>query len=1220
MSSTAVSLESIAQAWSGFMWAMSWQCGVVVAAVWLLTLCARRARASLRYALWCLVLAKLLLLPSFRLPMGLGEVAQKAGLRVDLSQQVRAIPDEPRRVVHSGVEADRRGEMTSASPTHVTSSPAPQTSPTVWLFLGWAGAGAALALGLLAQHCRLRLAVRSAQEPEQTGLVTLFRECLAAAGVRSRVEVKVADSFPGPAAVGVWRPTVLLPRDVVRDVGADAEALRPILLHELAHVRRGDLWVNWLQTLLQIVYFFHPGVWLANYFLRREREKACDEQVLAWLGYDSDPSTASRSYAQILLRVVELMPCRTPLALGFVSVAEPRSVVADRIREILKDRSRLVPRLGLFGLLAVAAIASVILPLAAQQAGSRPPQQLPVHEPVGTMPMPTQPESIVEAGDGNTTYVAQLVDRGTGQPLAAVRAALHPGGRRQRVTATTDRTGRFAVVGLTPGRYSLHHEAQDYVRPHPRITFTLVEDKGETAARIIRLDRGATVRGVALRPNGKPAVGVPLSVDVKLPRYSYGGYARATTDGEGRFELRGMPACVLTITPQGGEQQYGVWIETIALGELHEHVVLQLHERNVTVTGTVVDVTGAPVEKANAVLWTRIGSNGPFSAYTKADGSFVIERAVPGAYRLQASLESSVHSDSLELALKDGERAGPFTLKLRDSVSRGPQGVRGRVVDLEGQPIPDARVCILSSSVRRDSFSRSHSFGRWSKTRTVTVGETGSFALEVKGSAYTHHALLADAPGFGPVSLDGVKAGAQDVLFELRPDGVLNGWVTSAETGRPLAETPIRLACVHITRHGSSTHVRRDRSLDKLTRTDADGHYNVEGLAAGEYKLEVAMDGATMQPSGAVRVESGQTASFDWQARAYAQRTITVVDAADGRPIAGAELRGSGNVLATTNAEGLARLSEKRYHTLHVRAAGYVPLEIYGVPITSGPGLPKSIELMRAARLSVQVRDERDRPLAEVWVHVKLLDKKPQHLEHPQSRPTGPDGAVVFDSLPPGLKLQLSAEPKGCPRSFSTAIKLKPGAQNPEAKIVVRPGGTLRVRVVDTGDREIPRVHMGVTYRLAWRKYSGWSAKPYAGQQPFVIRGVATKPFRLIVRADGFTEASVDEDAVGIGETRDLAVRLGAGNILRGTLTDAKGKPRPDVRLRIWTHSSGEVQAGNTVTDQKGNFSMQGLSTGQVQFNVDSSPWFALQPQNGTPRFSAASGQSLSIRLLGTPR
>ena len=56
--------------------------------------------------------------------------------------------------------------------------------------------------------------------------------------------------------------------------------MRAVLLHELAHIRRGDLWAGHLQTTLQIFYFYNPFLWLANAAIRRVREEAVDEMVL----------------------------------------------------------------------------------------------------------------------------------------------------------------------------------------------------------------------------------------------------------------------------------------------------------------------------------------------------------------------------------------------------------------------------------------------------------------------------------------------------------------------------------------------------------------------------------------------------------------------------------------------------------------------------------------------------------------------------------------------------------------------------------------------------------------------------------------------------------------------------------------------------------------------------------------------------------------------------
>ena len=56
--------------------------------------------------------------------------------------------------------------------------------------------------------------------------------------------------------------------------------MRAVLLHELIHLRRRDVWLNFLQALLQIFYWWHPLVWLANARIRRVREEAVDDAVM----------------------------------------------------------------------------------------------------------------------------------------------------------------------------------------------------------------------------------------------------------------------------------------------------------------------------------------------------------------------------------------------------------------------------------------------------------------------------------------------------------------------------------------------------------------------------------------------------------------------------------------------------------------------------------------------------------------------------------------------------------------------------------------------------------------------------------------------------------------------------------------------------------------------------------------------------------------------------
>jgi hypothetical protein len=77
---------------------------------------------------------------------------------------------------------------------------------------------------------------------------------------------------------GLLRPVVALPARAER---ADVEAL---LAHELAHVKRGDLWVDAALTLLRAVFWFHPGAWLVKAKVGLVRELCCDATAAAALG------------------------------------------------------------------------------------------------------------------------------------------------------------------------------------------------------------------------------------------------------------------------------------------------------------------------------------------------------------------------------------------------------------------------------------------------------------------------------------------------------------------------------------------------------------------------------------------------------------------------------------------------------------------------------------------------------------------------------------------------------------------------------------------------------------------------------------------------------------------------------------------------------------------------------------------------------------------------
>jgi len=137
---------------------------------------------------------------------------------------------------------------------------APAFDPAPWLVLAWLAGAAAMAARLVAQQ----------------------RAFLRALGpVRLRHDgAHVASATAGlPAVVGVWRPRIVLPADFESRYTPGQQRL--LWMHEQAHLRRGDPWVNLAVALLRVLSWFNPLVHLAARCFRNDQELACDQRVLA---------------------------------------------------------------------------------------------------------------------------------------------------------------------------------------------------------------------------------------------------------------------------------------------------------------------------------------------------------------------------------------------------------------------------------------------------------------------------------------------------------------------------------------------------------------------------------------------------------------------------------------------------------------------------------------------------------------------------------------------------------------------------------------------------------------------------------------------------------------------------------------------------------------------------------------------------------------------------
>ncbi len=226
----------------------------------------------------------------------------------------------------------------------------------LYIFAVWAvvASFALLRLGFgLWQLRRLRL---SAVVVDVRGLDPLLRKPIEEFQASRPVELRTSERVQMPTAIGFFRPTIILPAWVLREL--PVEQVHALLLHELAHLQRRDDWTNLIQKLLRAVLFFHPAVWWIDSRLALEREMACDDMVLAG---NANP----RDYAHCLVSVAEKNFLRRGLALAQAAVNRMRHV-SMRVKQILGARTQSggvwKPALSLGVVLSAAFIASPRVP------------------------------------------------------------------------------------------------------------------------------------------------------------------------------------------------------------------------------------------------------------------------------------------------------------------------------------------------------------------------------------------------------------------------------------------------------------------------------------------------------------------------------------------------------------------------------------------------------------------------------------------------------------------------------------------------------------------------------------------------------------------------------------------------------------------------------------------------------------------------------------------
>jgi beta-lactamase regulating signal transducer with metallopeptidase domain len=243
-----------------------WQGALVGCAAALVLGLLRKARPHTRYAIAC---AALLLCAA--LPIA-GMLQRMTGAdAVATSMLPLALAADPVVALPSTFSTDRLAHWQQSVQARL---------PLVMLL--WSAGAATLALrmllGLLWVRHRSQPS-RSRADPDWQAKVTRLAGKM---GIARPVRLGLVDDLPTPVTAGWWRPVILLPASLAS--GMPADLLEALLAHELAHIWRHDHLVNLVQSVIEIVLFYHPAVWWLSGRIRLEREQIADDVAASLLG------------------------------------------------------------------------------------------------------------------------------------------------------------------------------------------------------------------------------------------------------------------------------------------------------------------------------------------------------------------------------------------------------------------------------------------------------------------------------------------------------------------------------------------------------------------------------------------------------------------------------------------------------------------------------------------------------------------------------------------------------------------------------------------------------------------------------------------------------------------------------------------------------------------------------------------------------------------------
>lgn len=292
-----------------------------------------------QYGLWLLLIVRLLLpwapessLSLFNLFPFIHQDSWQAPVK--LADPEPALPGEPEGYLPSTVTSGPHASESLINAEIDMPPPSTYGKVSLWrdtaIFIVWSVGVLIFGLRLVKVHIAFSRGLKETPPiPAEFHLVDLLDRCRQEIGVNRSIPLLVSPAMAGPGLYGLVRPRILLPAQCAETFSS--KELRYIFLHELVHMKRKDIAVNVIMTLLLIVQWFNPVLWYAYRKLREDQELSCDAATISHIGSDE-----AKEYGYTIVKLLEGSASRPSRLLATANFSPGHGELKRRMMMIAK--------------------------------------------------------------------------------------------------------------------------------------------------------------------------------------------------------------------------------------------------------------------------------------------------------------------------------------------------------------------------------------------------------------------------------------------------------------------------------------------------------------------------------------------------------------------------------------------------------------------------------------------------------------------------------------------------------------------------------------------------------------------------------------------------------------------------------------------------------------------------------------------------------------------